>query len=132
MIEAASNSTYLPYSMLITRLLEASRIDLTRFSSVSAPQCYNSRDFRSIGYMLVNSKWVHKDSDLPLPLAPTPAKASSSNPSSTMLCSSDVLSSLASMDTKMNGLKDLSLSQQFWISSRRSPKIHSLKDHFLS
>ncbi|KAK4345119.1 hypothetical protein RND71_035295 [Anisodus tanguticus] len=67
--------------------------------------------------MLVNSKWVHKDSDLPLPLplAPTPAKASSSNPSSTMLCSSDVLSSLASMDTKMNGLKDISLSQQFWI-----------------
>ncbi|KAF3639550.1 hypothetical protein FXO37_23919 [Capsicum annuum] len=80
MIEAYLDPSNLPYWLIIARILEATNISLNSVRSVSVEQCYNSKAFGSIGYVLIDNAWV-----------PEPKGHSIGNPSSLKSKSSSLL-----------------------------------------
>lgn len=58
----AHDTTSLPYSLLITRILLHYSIDLFSFPVVEVSTTYDSKTFASTGYILVDTKWCKKES----------------------------------------------------------------------
>ncbi|XP_059278124.1 uncharacterized protein LOC132032513 [Lycium ferocissimum] len=109
MIEVSPDSSYLPYGMLLTTLLEASEIKLAKFPSVPITKCYNSRAIKSMGYVLEGDSWVKKDIEVPVPPPSSDIKASASL--EPLPSDGDLPTRLTALDAKIDGLKELVLSQ---------------------
>lgn len=65
MLESISDCTSLPYGLIITRILQFYRIDISAWKKCPVSACYNARAFASMGYVKTEGNWVRKDSKFP-------------------------------------------------------------------
>lgn len=72
MIEVASDPFSLPYGMIISRIIEVNNISVVDIPSLTINQCYNSKTFKSMGYVRTEDSWCLS---LMIPLLPPPPKS---------------------------------------------------------
>ncbi|KAJ8538284.1 hypothetical protein K7X08_014824 [Anisodus acutangulus] len=91
--------------MIITRLLEASDLNLTRFSSTPVTQRYNSRAFGSMSYVQEEDCWIKKEVEA------STTQPEADPPVEPVSLSDDMLGRVTAVDHKLDGLRELLLSQ---------------------
>ncbi|OIT38674.1 hypothetical protein A4A49_01338 [Nicotiana attenuata] len=67
--DISSSAACLPYSLLISHILEVTKVDLAPFSSKNISSTYDKTAFSMMGYTLVNDEWVKRAK---VESAPTP------------------------------------------------------------
>lgn len=58
--EDSNPTASLPYSLLISRILRDSQVDLFRFKATEVSATYDSHTFASMGYTLIDNQWHKK------------------------------------------------------------------------
>lgn len=117
MLDSASDSSSLPYGMIITRILEANHVCLNDVPPIQVKQCYNSRAFGSMGYVHSNDSWVLKFDVHASVAQDIPGDPSPSNPvppfSMDTKVLEDLVAKVSAMDAKFEALQDLLIATHY-------------------